>query len=196
MNYNNSSNDPNYYYNNQLVNYKQFNDRKFQDNQLENLHNNYYINNYSDNNDYNDNHEVQEEETDERDLIFNDNNNEFVKFKNDVLEWIKLDDDIRTLQLAMTERKKRKNDLTPTILEYMKRFEISDLNTKGGKLQFVKSVTTKGLNKQVLISRLGDFFKDANKGEKAANFILDGRTKQETFRLKRVVKKEKKGLFF
>lgn len=149
----------------------------------------YGYNNYINNNEDIEEEEEEDEEEIKKKYIFNDNNQEFVKFKNDVKEWIALDDDIRTLQQAMSERKKRKNQLTPNILEYMKRTDIIDLNTKGGKLQFVKSMTTKGLNKKTLITRLGDLFRDSNKGEQAAQFVLDGRDKQEIFRLKRVINK-------
>jgi hypothetical protein len=61
----------------------------------------------------------------------------------------------------------------------MNRFKINDLNTQEGKIKFTKSLYTKPLNKQFLISRLGDFFKDFNKGEKAASYILENRDKEE-----------------
>jgi hypothetical protein len=160
-------------YNNQIVTYN-------------NEESNYYQQS-NENEEYEENE--QNEEYDERKMMFSDDNKEFTDFKNNVKEWLSLDDDIKTLQNAMAQRKKRKNELTPGILDFMKTYEISDLNTQGGKLQYVKSTTTKGLNKKTIISRLADFFKDINKGEKAAQFIMEGRDKTEVFRLKRVVNK-------
>ena len=122
--------------------------------------------------------------------FFTDDNPDFVDFKNNVKEWVTLDDDIKTLQKAMTERKKRKNELTPTILKFMSDYKVNDLNTQNGQIKFVKSVSTKPLNKQYLISRLSDFFKDLEKGEKAATFLLENRDKEEKFRLKRVMGKK------
>lgn len=122
--------------------------------------------------------------------FFTDNNPDFVDFKNNVKEWVTLDDDIKTLQKAMTERKKRKNELTPTILKFMSDYKVNDLNTQNGQIKFVKSVSTKPLNKQYLISRLSDFFKDLEKGERAATFLLENRDKEEKFRLKRVMGKK------
>ena len=120
------------------------------------------------------------------DTAFTDDNEDFIDFKNNVKEWLTLDDDIQTLQKALKERKARKNKITPNVLDFMNRFKINDLNTQEGKIKFTKSTYTKPLNKQFLISRLGDFFKDFDKGEKAASFILDNRDKQEKFNLKRV----------
>lgn len=130
-----------------------------------------------------------EEELD-NETYFTEDNDEFVEFKNNVKEWLLLDDDIITLQNAIKDRKVKKNELTPKILEYMEKFEINDLNTNNGKIKFTKSYQTKPLNKQFLISRLGDFFKDFTKGEKAASFILENRDKEEKFKLRRVHNKK------
>jgi len=133
--------------------------------------------------------EDEEDETNNED-IFNSNNEEFIEFKKNVTEWLTLDDDINTLQNAIKERRTKKNEMTPKIMDFMNRYEINDLNTHNGKLKFTKTLQTKPLNKQFLVSRLGDFFKDFTKGEKAATFILENRDKQERFNLRRV--KEKK----
>ena len=82
-----------------------------------------------------------------------------------------------------------KTELTTKIMEYMDKFKINDLNTDNGKLKFTKSSYTKPLNKEYLVSKLGDFFKDFAKGEKAALFILNNRDKQEKFKLRRVLNK-------
>ena len=121
---------------------------------------------------------------------FSENNEDFLEFKKNVKEWITLDDDIIKLQKAIKDRKNKKNELTPKIMEFMNEYEINDLNTNDGKLKFTKSMQTKPLNKQFLISKLGDFFKDFNKGEKAATFILENRDKEEKFKLRRVLNKK------
>jgi hypothetical protein len=130
------------------------------------------------------------QENDNSNDLFTDDNEEFIEFKDNVKEWITLDDDIITLQDAIKERKKKKNEITPKIMDFMNRFEINDLNTNNGKLKFTKSLQTKPLNKTFLISRLGDFFKDFNKGEKAATYILENRDKEEKFKLRRVQNKK------
>lgn len=129
-------------------------------------------------------------EYDNKTHIFNDNNEDFLEFKKNVKEWLTLDDDILTLQNAIKERRSKKNELTPKIIEYMDKYEINDLNTNNGKLKFSKTLQTKPLNKQFLVSRLGDFFKDFNKGEKIASYILENRDKAEVVKLRRVQNKK------
>ena len=145
----------------------------------------------NDNRNYEDNHNDEDNnEQDNENEIFNDDNIEFINFKKYVKEWLALDDDILTLNNAIKDRKNKKTELTKTILDFMDTFKINDLNTSNGKIKFTKSLYTKPLNKKYLISRLGDFFKDYNKGEKVASFILDNRDKEEKFRLRRVINKK------
>jgi hypothetical protein len=118
--------------------------------------------------------------------IFNDENEHFVNFKNEVKEWLLLDDDIVTLQKAIKERKQKKDLLTPGILEFMDRFKINDLNTQEGKVKFTKSMYTKPLNKDYLVAKLSSFFRDYGKGQKVASYILENRDKQEKVNLRRV----------
>ena len=126
---------------------------------------------------------------DNEDSYINDTNPEFLDFKENVKEWITLDDDIKTLNLALKERKQKKNELTPKVLEFMNEYEVHDVKTTDGQLKFSKSLTSKPLNKKYLVSRLGDFFKDYTKGEKAVDFIYENRDKEEKLKLKRIIKK-------
>lgn len=138
--------------------------------------NNLQLTNYTDNN----------EDDDENDTVFSQNNPEFVEFKEYVKEWILLDDDISTLQKAIKERRDKKNLLTPSIIDFMNRFEINDLNTNNGKLKCSKTMRTKPLNKEFLLTRLSDYFRDLKKGEKALNFLMTDRPKEPKFSLRRV----------
>jgi len=53
---------------------------------------------------------------DEDETLFDENDSNFIEFKNSVKEWLMLDDDIITLQKAVKERKVKKDELTPKIL--------------------------------------------------------------------------------
>jgi hypothetical protein len=138
--------------------------------------NNLQLTNYNDEDEYDD----------ENDTVFSQNNPEFVEFKEYVKEWILLDDDISTLQKAIKERRDKKNLLTPSIIDFMNRFEINDLNTNNGKLKCSKTMRTKPLNKEYLLTRLSDYFRDLKKGEKALNFLMTDRPKEPKFSLRRV----------
>ena len=129
------------------------------------------------------------EDEEEIEETFTDDNEDFLEFKTNVKSWITLDDDILTLKKAIKERNKNKIELTTKIMDYMDKFKINDLNTDNGKLKFTKTSYTKPLNKQYLVSKLGDFFKDFTKGEKAALFILNNLNKEEKFKLRRVLNK-------
>jgi len=138
---------------------------------------------------YSDDEDEEEPEIDP--IVFTDNNPEFVKFKSHVKEWVSLDDDIKTLQEAIKKRKKMMNDITPQILDFMKRFNINDLNTQNGQLRYTTSLLSKPVNKNFLLAKLGDFFKDNEKGEKITSYLFENREKQEKIKLTRVIKKNK-----
>lgn len=121
----------------------------------------------------------------------NDNNPEFIEFKENIKIWLKMDDDIKTLQNALKDIKKKKEEMTPKILDFMKNNDLRHLDTNDGKIQYSKSYSTKPLNKKLLINRLGDYFKDFDKGTNVASFILDNREKEEKIRLKRTKKRNK-----
>ena len=124
------------------------------------------------------------------DSYIDDNNPDFQDFKDNVKEWITLDDDIKTLNIALKERKKKKQELTPKVLNFMNDHKVHDIKTTDGQLKFSKSMTSKPLNKKYLINRLGDFFKDYSKGEKAVEFLYENRDKEEKMKLQRIIKKK------
>ena len=124
----------------------------------------------------------------------NDSNQEFIEFKENIKMWLKMDDDIKTLQNALKEIKKKKEEMTPKILIFMKNNELKHLDTNDGKIQYKSSFVSKPLNKKMIINRLGDYFKDFEKGANAAAFILENREKEEKIRLTRSKRKNKGSL--
>ncbi len=145
----------------------------------ENVHEDSYYNNNNNNDEY-------YEEDDDDGIVLDESNPEFTNFKNDVKVWLFLDDEIKTLQKAINDRKKRKNELTPKVLEFMGKYEIDDLNTNEGKIQYTKSLVTKPMNKEYMKSRLSEFLKSVEKAEKATKYLFENRPKEEKIRLKRV----------
>ena len=177
---------------NNLVNNKINNQYKINNNQPININNQPINNNVYVEDDVSEYDESDDEEDITYDPnVFSDNNPEFIKFKNSVKEWVALDDDIKILHAEMTKRKKKKNELTPMILDFMQRFQVNDLNTQNGQLRYTTSLTSKPVNKQFLVSKLGDFFNDTEKGEKLTNFLFENREKTEKVNLRRVVQRKK-----
>jgi hypothetical protein len=140
---------------------------------------------------YDDEEDEEDEEVNIDPLVFSDTNPEFVNFKQNVKDWVTLDDDIKTLQDAIKKRKKRINELTPIILDFMKRFNINDLNTQNGQLRYTTSLLAKPVNKNFLLSKLGEFFKDNEKSQVLTTYIYDNRIKEEKVKLKRVIERKK-----
>ena len=138
-----------------------------------------------------DDEDDEDDEVDVDPLVFSDTNPEFVNFKQNVKDWVTLDDDIKTLQEAIKKRKKRITELTPVILDFMKRFNINDLNTQNGQLRYTTSLLAKPVNKNFLLSKLGEFFKDNEKSQVLTTYIYDNRIKEEKVKLKRVIEKKK-----
>ena len=125
----------------------------------------------------------------DEEYYLDDNDPDFIDFKEDVKTWLKLDDDIKTLNDAIKERKNKKNEITPKLLDFMEKHNINDLNTNDGHLKFQKSLRSKPLSKKYLLDRLGFYFKSEMKGEKVVNFIYNNREKSETSNIKRVYPK-------
>ena len=123
------------------------------------------------------------------DHYLDDNDPEFIEFKDNVKLWIKLDDDINTLTKAIKERKEKKKEISPSLLDFMEKHEINDLNTNDGHLKFQKSLRAKPISKKYLLDKLGFFFQSEIKSEKVVNFIYNSRDKNEITNLKRVFPK-------
>ena len=125
------------------------------------------------------------------DYYLDDNDPEFIEFKENTKLWLNLDDDITTLTNAIKDRKNKKKQITPKLLDFMDHHNINDLNTENGHLKCQKTLRTKPVSKKLLISRLGDFFRNTNKGEKAVDFVYSNREKTEISNLKRIYPKKK-----
>lgn len=109
-------------------------------------------------------------------------------FKEKVKEWLHLDDDIKTLNAHIKDRKAKKKELTPDILEFMEKYNIKDMNTDTGKLKYTQSVVKKPMNKEYIRNKLVDFLKNTQKAEEATNYLIEQRDTKVNIKLKRVKK--------
>ena len=74
-------------------------------------------------------------------------------FKEDVKEWLSIDDEIKQLQAKAKELRKRKTkELEPKITLFMVHNNISDLNTDNGKLKCSEKKTKSGLSSKHIVS--------------------------------------------
>lgn len=113
-------------------------------------------------------------------------------FKDMVKTWILVDDEIKKYNKVLTELRKKKRELTPDILDFMKSYDIEDCKTQDSKLKYAVSYRTKPINKDTLKQKLSIYLRSQNKGEEAADFILKNRDKTESVTLRRVMDRKKR----
>jgi len=91
--------------------------------------------------------------------------------------WISLDDEIKTLNRALKEKRTKKRELTEALVSTMKSNEIDCFDLSGGsKLIYTKSKGKKALSKKHLLSALSKYFKGNKDDAKSlSKFILDSR---------------------
>tara|TARA_B110000114_G_C14999894_1_gene360252 strand:+ start:260 stop:667 length:408 start_codon:yes stop_codon:yes gene_type:complete len=114
------------------------------------------------------------------------------KLKESVKEYLNIDNEINTLQVAVKERKKKKEELSAFILGAMKSNEIQQMNINNEKLVYSVSSCKTPLNKNYLNNVLTNYFNNNDKALDVINHILTNRKKVEKVKLKRVAEKKKK----
>jgi hypothetical protein len=117
-------------------------------------------------------------------------NLELNDFKTSVQTWIKTDDEIRSLQKAIKERRDNNKELSNEILDFMNSHNIENLNAKdGSKLKYAVSYNRKPVSKKVIKSRLINWFNNTKQSEDCITFVLDNSEKEKKIGLKRLFKK-------
>lgn len=112
------------------------------------------------------------------------------QLKTNVKNYLEMDDQIKALNKAIVERRKKKNELSEEILGTMKKFEIDNMNTKNGKLIYSTTKSTKPLNKNNLITGLNLYFQDEDKAKNVSKLVLDSREKVDKVKLRRTINKK------
>tara|TARA_B000000532_G_scaffold242496_1_gene236616 strand:- start:1303 stop:1683 length:381 start_codon:yes stop_codon:yes gene_type:complete len=112
-------------------------------------------------------------------------------FKGNVKEWISIDDEIAELNKKIKELKAKKNkQLEPKITLFMRQYNISDLNTDGGKLKCNERNTKKPLSKNLIKQSLSEFFKqDEEKVDTVMEHMVSKQEVVKSYKLLRSTKK-------
>jgi len=109
-----------------------------------------------------------------------------------IKKWITLDEEIKTLQQQIKEKRKEKKENTETLVRIMRENEIDcfDLDSNGGKLIYTKQKIKKSLSKKHLMNCLMQYFKDdSNQAKNVSNYILNNREEKIKENIRRKVKK-------
>jgi len=100
-----------------------------------------------------------------------------------IREWVKLDNELRTLKNEEKIRKTAKDKLSAVLIETMKKNNLDEIDTNNGQLKYSKKTVKKPITKTTLFQLLTKYYEgDENKAGEVREFILENReeTTQET----------------
>lgn len=111
-------------------------------------------------------------------------------FKNNVKNYLSIDDDIKKLEKHIRELKQGKQKISGLILTFMNNHNIEDLNTETGTLKKNIKYLKKPLSKKNLKNKLLEYYKNNEDQSESVFKFIDNRAKEEKIELKRIVKKK------
>jgi hypothetical protein len=94
-----------------------------------------------------------------------------------IKDWVRIDNEIRTLQKELESRKTEKKNISATLIEVMKKNEIDCFDTKSdGQIVYSKKNVKKPISKKVLLNILSKYYQgNVTKAEEVNNYILENR---------------------
>ena len=108
-----------------------------------------------------------------------------------IKEWITVDEEIKSLQKEIKQRKEKQKDLTKELMEVMKSNEIDCFDLNDGKLVYTRSKTKQTINKKYLMTTLIKCLEDPKDAEKVTDFILENREEKVRESIRRKIDKKK-----
>lgn len=109
-------------------------------------------------------------------------------FKEKVQRWVNVDKQISDLEAQIRELKKVRNkELEPEITTFMVKYNVTDLNTEGGKLRCKEKKTKQALNKDNIRQNLTPFI-DNEKIDTAIEAMWSNRPEKVSFQIMKVKK--------
>ena len=110
-----------------------------------------------------------------------------------IKEWIKVDEEIKSLQKQIKAKRVEKKDLTGSLVDVMKTNEIDCFDINNGALVYTKNKVRSCLSKKLLLNALSEYYGDQpDEVEKLSTHILNSRKEVVKEGIRRKVEKEKK----
>jgi len=109
-----------------------------------------------------------------------------------IKDWIHLDEEIKSLQRQIKEKRNEKKESTETLVKIMRENEIDcfDLDSNGGKLIYTKQKVKKSLSKKHLMKCLMQYFKeDSAQAKEVSNYIMNNKEEKIKENIRRKIKK-------
>jgi hypothetical protein len=93
-----------------------------------------------------------------------------------IRDWVRLDNEARTLQNELKKRKNEKKKVSLSLIELMKQNEIDCFDIKDGQICYTQKNMKKPITKKVLMDTLSKYFQgDVLKAGELNSFILEHR---------------------
>ena len=109
-------------------------------------------------------------------------------FKEKVQRWVNVDKQISDLEAQIRELKKVRNkELEPEITGFMVKYNVTDLNTEGGKLRCKEKKTKQALNKDNIRTNLTPFI-NGDKLDIAIESMWNNRPEKVSYQIQKVKK--------
>lgn len=109
-----------------------------------------------------------------------------------IKDWVKLDNEIRTLKKEEEQRKNDKKNISNILMEIMKKNEIDVFDINDGQICYSKKNIKKPITQKILMNVLSDYFKgDMLKASELNEFIRDNREEVVQETIVRKITKEK-----
>jgi hypothetical protein len=98
------------------------------------------------------------------------------QLKQNVRDWVKLDNDIRALNKEITNRRNEKKSISKRLIDVMRDNKLDVFELKDGQLMYVKKNKKKPITQKQLITLLSSYYKeDVSKAEEMRNYLLENR---------------------
>uniref|UniRef100_A0A6C0EQR3 Uncharacterized protein n=1 Tax=viral metagenome TaxID=1070528 RepID=A0A6C0EQR3_9ZZZZ len=93
-----------------------------------------------------------------------------------IKDWVKIDNEMRTLQQEMHKRKSEKKRVSQLLIDIMRNNQIDCFDINNGQILYKKKNVKQPITKSVLLEVLSTYFQgDSDKVNELNNFILGNR---------------------
>lgn len=113
------------------------------------------------------------------------------QFRNNVLKYLDIDDEIRKLRAKSKELTKEKKDMEESILNFLETVEEKSVVVRDGKLIRNVSKSKAPLKKESIAKALSEITQDVNKANIMTDHIFNSRQVVERVNLKRTKNRKK-----
>jgi hypothetical protein len=111
-----------------------------------------------------------------------------------IKDWVKIDNEIRTLQLEVNKRKAEKKQISVSLMSVMRENEIDCFDINDGQIMYTKKNTKKPITKTSLFNTLMEYCEgNMEKAKEINDYIMENREQNTKESITRKINLLKKG---